>query len=519
MGTTADANAVGHGNDQPLLDMRDIAKRFGTVTVLDGISMTCQAGHVLAICGENGAGKSTLMKVLAGFYRPDGGEIYIDGRRVQFRHPLDSQRAGVAIIHQELSLLPHRTVAQNMYLGREPTRLGIIDHRKMRADALRVLARLQSKIDPDARTGTLSIADQQVVEIAKALAVDARILVFDEPTAALDHAETAKLFRLIEELRQSGAAIVYISHRMGEVFALADRINVMKDGRLVAALSKAETDSDTVVRLMVGREIGALFPARSGSSDGEEIVSVAGGANSHLSDIDLSLKAGEIVGVAGLEGSGKGALARALTGDAPFDSGTIRLWDGKGTVLSPRNSVRRKIAYVPDDRKAEGLGLRQSLRENAALARRSLSPALALSANGGCSAPALDVLLRQLDVRAANHAMPVGALSGGNQQKVVVARWLAVHPRLWVLCEPTRGVDVGAKSTIYAILRGFADAGGSVLVVSSDLPEIIGLSDRILVMSEGRIAAECPAGASEEDIMKHAVLSHRASDTSKGAVA
>lgn len=510
METTAEAGVREKTDLKPRLDMRDISKRFGAITVLDGISLGCRAGEVLAVCGENGAGKSTLMKILAGFYRPDGGEIRIDGKPVHLRHPLDSQREGVAIIHQELSLLPHRTVAQNIFLGREPTRFGIVDHKRMRQAALAALARLQSNIDPDVRAGALPIADQQVVEIAKALTLDARILVFDEPTAALDNAEAAKLFRLIEELRRNGASILYISHRMGEVFALADRICVIKDGRLVGDLPRNETDSEAVVRLMVGREIGALFPTRSGAEAGGQVFSVRAGRNRHLRDVTLTLKSGEIVGVAGLEGSGKTALARAITGDEPFDTGTIEVWDGKGAASSPRDAVRRKIAYVPDDRKSEGLGLRQSLRENAALTRRALSPSLSLVSNGGCAAPLLDQLLRQLDVRAANHSMPVGALSGGNQQKVVVARWLAVNPRLWVLCEPTRGVDVGAKSTIYSILRSFADAGGSVLVVSSDLAEVIGLSDRILVMSEGRIAAECPAGASEEDIMKHAVLSHQA---------
>lgn len=506
--------------DVPLrLDMRNISKSFGVVTVLDGISLTCGAGEVLAICGENGAGKSTLMKILAGFYRPDAGEIQIDGHSVQFKRPLDSQREGVGIIHQELSLLPHRTVAQNIFLGREPTRFGIIDHKAMRDAALRVLARLQSHIDPDVWAGMLPIADQQIVEIAKALTLDARILVFDEPTAALDNAEAAKLFLLIEELRRGGTAILYISHRMAEVFALADRICVIKDGRLVGDLAKSATNSDAIVNLMVGRELGDLFPAHSQQGFGEDVFTVDGGKNRELHDIALRLKAGEIVGVAGLDGSGKTELARAIVGDEPFRAGTIRFWDGGGPVSSPREGVRRKIAYLPDDRKTEGLGLRQSLRENVALTRRSLSPALSPASKGGCASPALDALLRRLDVRAADYAMPVGSLSGGNQQKVVVARWLAVNPRLWVLCEPTRGVDVGAKSTIYSILRAFADAGGCVLVVSSDLAEVIGISDRILVMSEGRISAECPAGASEEDIMKHAVLSRGPITTSARAMA
>jgi ribose transport system ATP-binding protein len=509
METAVNSKDAGRTDGTPLLEMRGITKRFGAVTVLSDISLSCDAGEVHAVCGENGAGKSTLMKVLAGFYRPDAGEIRIDGASAQFRHPLDSQRDGIGIIHQELSLLPHRTVAENMFLGREPTRFGIIQQRKMRDDASRVLGRLQSSIDPDADAGSLSIADQQMVEIAKALTLDARILVFDEPTAALDNAESEKLFRLIDELRRDGAAIIYISHRMAEVFALADRLSVIKDGRKVATVARAETDPDTVVRQMVGREIGTLFPARSKTiQPGDTVLDIAGGNNRWLSDINLTLRAGEIVGVAGLEGSGKSALGRALSGDAPFRSARIRMWDGSGGVSSPRQSVRRRVAYIPEDRKIEGLGLRQSLRENTALARRALSRPLSPASRNGCSSVAMDSLLDRLDVRASDFGMSVGALSGGNQQKVVVARWLAVDPVIWVLCEPTRGVDVGAKSAIYKILRGIADAGSSVVVISSDLSEIIGLSDRILVMSEGRIAAECAAGATEEDIMKHAVLSH-----------
>jgi ribose transport system ATP-binding protein len=520
MEIAANSNAADRNDRTPLLDMRDITKRFGAVTVLSGISLTCDAGEVHAICGENGAGKSTLMKVLAGFYRPDAGAIRIDGVNVHFKHPLDSQRSGIGIIHQELSLLPHRTVAENMFLGREPTRFGIIQHRQMREAATRMLGRLQSTIDPDASAGSLSIADQQMVEIAKALTLDARILVFDEPTAALDNAESAKLFRLIDELRRDGAAIIYISHRMAEVFALADRLSVIKDGRKVATVSRAETNPDTVVRQMVGREIGTLFPARPKEiQPGETVLNIADGSNRSLSNINLTLRAGEIVGVAGLEGSGKSALARALSGDEPFRSATVRMWDSGGGVSSPRQSARRRIAYIPEDRKIEGLGLRQSLRENTALARRALLRPLSPASQNGCSVTAMDALLQKLDVRASDFGMPVGALSGGNQQKVVVARWLAVDPLIWVLCEPTRGVDVGAKSAIYTILRNLADAGSSIVVVSSDLSEIIGISDRILVMSEGRIAAECPAGASEEDIMKHAVLIHAGSNAREDAIA
>jgi ribose transport system ATP-binding protein len=491
------------------LEMRNISKRFGAVTVLNDISLSCEAGEVHAICGENGAGKSTLMKILAGLYRPEAGEIFIDGNKLEFRHPLESQRSGVAIIHQELSLLPHRSVAENMFLGREPVRYGLVQRKQMRADAARMLERLQSTIDPDAKAGALTIADQQMVEIAKALTLNARILVFDEPTAALDSAESAKLFAFIGELKNDGVAIVYISHRMAEVFALADRLTVIKDGRKIATALRAETSSDTVVRQMVGRDLGTLYPARIAAPRANEtILEVEAAGNDSLAGISLKIKAGEIVGVAGLDGSGKSALARALTGDAPFETGVVKMWDDGARVTSPRQSAQRGIAYIPEDRKSEGLGLRQSLRENTAAARRALSGQLATASSNGCSNQIIDELLRRLDVRAASFGAMVGSLSGGNQQKVVIARWLAVSPRLWVLCEPTRGVDVGAKLAIYTILRGLADAGAGVLVVSSDLTEIIGISDRILVMSEGRIAAECEAGATEEELMKHAVSSH-----------
>lgn len=493
----------------PLLDMRGIGKAFGAVVVLDDVSLSCAAGEVHAICGENGAGKSTLMKILGGVYAPDAGEIMLDGAAQSFAHPIDARRAGIGIIHQELSLLPYRTVAENIFVGREPSHGGRIDRATLRQRTLDVLARVGSTIDPDTPCGRLSIAEQQVVEIAKALSLDARILVLDEPTAPLDNVESAKLFRLIDDLRRSGVALLYISHRMAEVFDLADRVTVLKDGKRMGVMPIAETDVDHVVRMMVGRDVKDFYPPRASVRPGEAVMTLHGAGNDDLFDIDLTIHAGEIIGIAGLESSGKIALARALFGDAPFTRGDVRFVDGKGAPRHTRDAIRRGIGYLPDDRKRDGLGLRQSLRDNAALTVRSMASWLASPTRRTASHDAIDGLLTRVDVRAANFDLAVEALSGGNQQKVVIARWLAREPRLWIVCEPTRGIDVVAKATVYRILREYANAGGAILMVSSDVTEVIGLSDRIGVMAAGRLVAMLPAGASEEVVIAHAVQSHQ----------
>ncbi|WP_413194002.1 sugar ABC transporter ATP-binding protein [Pararobbsia alpina] len=494
---------------RPLLDMRSIGKAFGPVVVLDDVSLSCAAGEVHAICGENGAGKSTLMKILGGVYTPDQGEIVLDGIAQSFAHPIDAREAGIGIIHQELSLLPHRTVAENIFVGREPSHAGRIDRAALRRQTLDVLARVGSSIDPDTECGRLSIAEQQVVEIAKALSLDARILVLDEPTAPLDNVESAKLFRLIDELREHGVALLYISHRMAEVFDVADRITVLKDGKRMGVMPVAEASVDQVVRMMVGRDVRDFYPPRASTPPGPPVITLRGAGNDTLFDIDLEIHAGEIVGIAGLESSGKIALARALFGETPFTRGEIHFIDGGGAPRHAREATRRGIGYLPDDRKRDGLGLRQSLRDNAALAVRSMARALSSPTRRSASHDAIDALLKRVDVRAAHFGLPVEALSGGNQQKVVIARWLAREPKLWIVCEPTRGIDVVAKATVYRILRDYADAGGAVLMVSSDVTEVIGLSDRIGVMAAGRLVAMLPAGASEEAVIAHAVQSHQ----------
>jgi ribose transport system ATP-binding protein len=483
----------------PLLDMRGIGKEFLGVRVLDAVDFSCGAGEVHAIVGENGAGKSTLMKILCGAYRPSEGEIRIGGEAVSFHHPLDGQQAGVAIIYQEFNLLPDRTVAENIFLGREPRRGILIDRRGMEARARALLTELapDDPISPRELVGNLPVARQQSVEIAKALSLDSRIMVMDEPTAALAAHEVERLFEQIQRLKQRGLAVLYVSHRLKEVFEVADRITVLKDGKRVKTVASDEVTSPELVRLMVGRELDQYFPPRAApEARGPVRLRLRGAGNDLLSAIDLDVHAGEIVGVAGLQGSGRTELARAIFGADPFHYGTVEL-DGKAIQIgSPRAAVAAGIGFVTEDRKAEGLALAQSVRDNVSLAWRSLGRSIRRSRE-------LDVgtLVKAVELRFRGLGQEVRFLSGGNQQKVVLAKWLATEPRLVIFDEPTRGIDVGAKAGIHDLIRGLANEGVAVVMISSELPEVIGMSDRIIVMRQGAIAGELPAGPQESEIM------------------
>ncbi|TQM43590.1 ribose transport system ATP-binding protein [Pseudonocardia cypriaca] len=476
--------------------MAGISKSFLGVGVLQGVDLDLRPGEVHALVGENGAGKSTLLKVLSGVHAPDAGTIAIDGEVRTFANPRQAHEAGIAIIHQEFTLLPERTVAQNVFLGREPVRRGLVDTAAMGRATAALLAEIgETGFGPDAVVSRLSVAQQQVVEIVKALATDARIVAMDEPTAALADHEVGLLFDLVRRLTARGIAVLYVSHRMPEIFALADRVTVLKDGARVTTVPTAELDPPTLVRLMVGRPLDAYYPPRGGDF-GDVRLEVRGGTAPALRGIDLAVRAGEVVGVAGLQGSGRTELLRAIFGADPFTAGEVRL-DGEPVRLtSPRRAITAGVAMVTEDRKAEGLALARSVQENALLVLRAVFPRRARA-----GAVRTRDVLAAVGLRSAGEDQEVRFLSGGNQQKVVLAKWLAVDPRVLLLDEPTRGIDVGAKAAVHELVREQAAAGMAVLLVCSELPELIGMSDRICVLHEGRLAGELPAGASEEDVM------------------
>ena len=486
--------------------LEGITKSFLGVAVLRGVDLDLRAGEVHALVGENGAGKSTLLKVLAGVHQPDSGRIVVDGRGTSFHRPREAQAAGISIIHQEFALLEHRSVAENVYLGREPVRRGQVDRRAMEAGTRRLLDELGVRdMSPATAVGRLPVAQRQVVEIVKALSGEARVLAMDEPTAALADHEVELLYRLVDRLRERGVAILYVSHRMREVFDLSQRITVLKDGAFVATTSTGAITSDELVRLMVGRPLDDLYPRRA-RDVGPVRLALRAAGNGRVRGLTFEVRAGEVVGLAGLQGSGRSATARAICGVEPFTAGSVEV-DGVPTRLDrPRAAIRAGIGYVTQDRKGEGLALRQSVKDNVLLVRRA-----ALRGAAARRSADLAALLDSVAVIARGPHQEARYLSGGNQQKVVLAKWLAVRPRVLVVDEPTRGVDVGAKQAVHRLLRDLADEGVAILVISSELPELIGLSDRVLVLHEGAVAGELPAGASEEAVMRLAT-GHRLGD-------
>jgi ABC-type sugar transport system ATPase subunit len=502
-------------SSSPALEMRGMVKRFGPVTALSGVDFSCEPGEVHALVGENGAGKSTLMKILGGAYTADEGEVYLFGERVTFSHPLDAQRAGISVIHQEFNLLPYRSVAQNIFLGREPHRFGLLDDGALRRQVSALLHDLgiEHLVDPAAMVADLSVAQQQMVEIAKAMSFDARVMVMDEPTAALSTREVDVLFGLIRDLKARGVTVVYISHRFREIFSIADRVTVLKDGAVVATRDRRGLQSAELVRLMVGRDLADYYPDRAREDElGAVVLRVEGGGNAMLDDIDLEVRAGEVLGIAGLQGAGRTELARALFGADPFTRGTVSLHGREIRLRSPRDAVRRRLGFITEDRKREGLSLRQSIADNVVLAYRAMRPLLArLGRDGRNGHPQVAELTAEVDVRAAGLHQEVQFLSGGNQQKVVLAKWLATAKDLLIFDEPTRGIDVNGKAAIHRLIREAAQGGMAVIMISSELLEVIGMSDRVVVMREGRIAGILPGGCSEAEIM--ALATHGAHDT------
>jgi rhamnose transport system ATP-binding protein len=494
------------GQGAALLSLRHAAKSFGAVrAVIDG-SIELYPGEVHALVGENGAGKSTIVKILAGVYQPDSGELLIGGSPVMLSGPAAAVAAGIAVIYQEPTLFPDLTVAENIFMGRQPLRRGRrIDAPRMRAQAAGFFGRLGVPLDPGRICRGLSIADQQIVEIAKALSLDARIIVMDEPTAALSATEVARLFEVVAALREAGAAVLFISHRLEEIFEICQRVTVMRDGRQVLSRELAGVTAGDLVRAMVGRQLAEESRGEH-AAPGERVLGVE-----HLTregvftDISFEVRAGEIVAFAGLVGSGRSEVARAIFGIDRYDAGTVTVRGRRLRKASPTDAMAAGVGFVPEDRRQQGLVMDMSVEQNVALA------SLGTLRHGGIISAKSERKLAsdwatRLRIRFGRFTDPVSQLSGGNQQKVVLAKWLSRHPALLIVDEPTRGIDVTTKAEVHQLLTQLAGGGVAVLMISSELPEVLQVSDRILVMREGRLAAEyARADASEENIMAAAL--------------
>jgi len=493
--------------DRPIaLEMRGIEKRFPGVHALRAVDLTVRQGEILGLVGENGAGKSTLVKILSGAYARDTGDIRVGGEEVESAGPHEMIRRGVAVIYQEPSLAPHLSVAENIFMGRLPTtRIGVVDRRRLAEETAVVSERLGLHLDPKARVGSLSVARRQMVEIAKALSRDARIIVLDEPSAVLADAELDGLVRVMHRLAEKGVAFIYISHRLNEVFRITDRVTVMKDGQVVATEATTDLTPDRLVRLMVGRDLGDIYGTRPTSATREPALEVHGLTRSGaFHDIDLTVHAGEILGIAGLAGSGRTEILRALHGADRIDSGTVLVFGQAVEIRSPQEAIALGIGLLTEDRKADGLLLRQSVATNVTISRMDeIAPAGIISA--ARERRAVGGHIERLSIRTPSQKTRTQDLSGGNQQKVIFAKWLHARCRILLIDEPTRGVDVGAKREIYALLHELAGRGVAIVMVSSELPEVLGVSDRIVVMREGRITATLDrADATEERIMANA---------------
>jgi len=494
-----------------LLQMTGISKQFPGVKALQHVDLQVRAGECLALVGENGAGKSTLMKILSGVYAPDEGTIAIDGQIVEPKNPHHAQQLGISIIYQEFNLFPNMSVEDNIFIGREPNRSGFVDRGRMREAAQGYLRQVGVDLDPRIEVRNLSVAQQQMVEIAKALSYNARIVIMDEPTSALTDNEVRALFEIIKSLKERGLAVVFVSHRLEEIFEICDRITVLRDGQNAGELETASSSPEEVVRMMVGREIGDLYQKEASTARDAVVLDVRGlsrqgtqqdDARVVLDGIDLHVRAGEIVGLAGLVGSGRTEVARAIFGADPFDRGEILLEGQPVAIHSPADAIKRGIALAPEDRKLQALVLALAIRESISL------PNLGRLSSFGFvrrreERELAERFIEALSVRTPSMEQKVVNLSGGNQQKVVLAKWLALNPKVLIVDEPTRGIDIGAKAEVHSLLSQLAESGVAVLMISSELPEVLHMSDRIYVMREGRMAGVIDRSeATEERVME-----------------
>ncbi|HHT05890.1 MAG TPA: sugar ABC transporter ATP-binding protein [Hydrogenispora sp.] len=488
-----------------IVELRKISKSFPGVKALDQVSFTLKAGEVLGLLGENGAGKSTLMKILSGVYTKDEGSMQILGKEVDHLTPLTAQKMGIAIINQELNLCDHLTVAQNIFLGRELLRNGTLNERKMNGEARKLLERFQIDIDPETPVGNLSVSKKQLVEIAKALSIEAKILIMDEPTSALTAKEIDNLFAIIKRLRAQGCGIVYISHRLEELQHIVDRVMILRDGKYITDMPFQETTLSEIIAYMVGREIKEKFP-RVEAAVGEKIFEVKNlNAGRMVRNISFSLRKGEIVGIAGLMGAGRTETTRAIFGADPKESGQIFIDGEEVKINRPIDAIKAGLVLVPEDRGKDGLCTKLSVKDNIALPNLDILASKLGLVNRKQETELTETAVRNFEIKVADPETPADSLSGGNQQKVIVSKWLARNSRVVIFDEPTRGIDVASKVEIYNIMNDLKQKGIGVLFVSSELPEILGISDRILVMADGRITKELDVREATQDlILKYA---------------
>jgi len=482
----------------PAVRFDNVTKRFPGVVALDGVSFDVRAGSVHAVCGENGAGKSTLGKILSGIHQADDGEIRLEGTPVRFASPRDALGAGVAMVHQELAFCENLTVADNLCLGRLPSRWGFIDRGALRERARKLLATVGAEIDPDRSMASLGVAEQQVVQIAAAVGEGAKVVVFDEPTSSLGESEAANLFRLIDELRARGVAILYVSHRMPEIYRLCDTITVLRDGRHVGTHPASELDEASLVQLMIGRRLEQYYPAHVSVPPREERLRVEGLTRpGHFEDVSFTLHAGEVLGLAGLVGAGRSEVAESIFGVAPATRGRIWVRGKEVQIARATDAMAQGIGFVPEDRKKQGLVLGMRTRENTTLPTLDRMSKLGF-VDRAAERETVRTYFDRLRVKATPETV-TAALSGGNQQKIVMAKWLAAGGDILILDEPTRGVDVGAKAEIHAWIDKLASEGTAVLLISSELPELLSLSSRVVVLREGRVVGELPREAATQD--------------------
>ena len=488
---------------EPTIELVGIAKQFGAVQALRGVDLNLYPGEVHALVGENGAGKSTLVKILAGIYRPDAGSIKIDGQVVELHNPAQARNAGIAVIHQEPTLFPDLNVAENVYMGRHPRdRFGRVDWKHMYQEAERLFASLGVKLNVYTPVQGLSVADQQLVEIAKALSLQSRVLIMDEPTAALSAHEVQELFTIAKQLRERGVAILFVSHRLEEVFELAERVTVFRDGSRVATAPISELTTEQIIHQMVGRELETLYP-KTDVEPGEVILDVRHLTRSGVfEDVSFQVRQGEILGFAGLVGAGRTEVARVIFGIDRADAGEIRIGGKPVQIHSPEAAMHYRISYVPEDRRQHGLIMDFSIAKNMTLPVLLRQTSQLGLVNRRREREVAQDYSAQLQVRSAGIDQLVKALSGGNQQKVVLAKWLITNPSVLILDEPTRGIDVGSKAEVHRIISELARKGLAIILISSELPEVLAMADRVLVMHEGRVAAEFThADVDQEKVM------------------